>query len=129
MSSLCEMIALHDLCWNFLFSHQMICKQHIVLNHVFFQYESNLEPVRVKRGGLSKQKTGFSYKQIRKLVLTGTPVYCKILRVSTINLPKSKMLFGSYTSSRGKMCFELIYYKVTAILSDTSKKSSRKIQW
>ena len=21
------------------------CKQHIILNHVFFQYESNLEPV------------------------------------------------------------------------------------
>ena len=39
------MVALHDLCWNFLFSHQMICKQHIILNHVFFRYESNLEPV------------------------------------------------------------------------------------
>ena len=41
------MAALHDLCWDFLFSSQMICKQHIVLNHVFFQYESNLEPVTV----------------------------------------------------------------------------------
>ena len=39
------MAALHDLRWDFLFSHQMICKQHIVLNHMFFQYESNLEPV------------------------------------------------------------------------------------
>ena len=37
------MVALHDLCWNFLFSRQMICKQYIVLNHMFFQYESNLE--------------------------------------------------------------------------------------
>ena len=37
------MVALHDLPWDFLFSHQMICKQYIVLNHVFFQYESNLE--------------------------------------------------------------------------------------
>ena len=45
MSSPCRMAALHDLCWDFLFSHQMICKQHIVLNHVFFRYESNLEPV------------------------------------------------------------------------------------
>ena len=33
----------NDLCQNPLFSHQMICKQYIVLNHVFFQYESNLE--------------------------------------------------------------------------------------
>ena len=39
------MVALHDLHWNFLFSCQMICKQHIILNHMFFQYESNLEPV------------------------------------------------------------------------------------
>ena len=39
------MAALHDLCWDFLFSCQMNCKQHIVLNHVFFRYESNLEPV------------------------------------------------------------------------------------
>ena len=37
------MVALHDLCWNFLFSHQMICKQHIILNHKFFRYESNLK--------------------------------------------------------------------------------------
>ena len=37
------MAALHDLCWDFLFSCQMICKQHIILNHVFFQYESNLK--------------------------------------------------------------------------------------
>ena len=37
------MVALHNLRWNFLFSCQMICKQYIVLNHVFFQYESNLE--------------------------------------------------------------------------------------
>ena len=29
------MAALHDLRWDFLFSHQMICKQHIILNHVF----------------------------------------------------------------------------------------------
>ena len=43
MSSLRGMVALHDLCWNPLFSCQMICKQYIVLNHVFFQYESNLE--------------------------------------------------------------------------------------
>ena len=33
------MIALHGLCWNFLFSHQMICKQCIILNHVFLRYE------------------------------------------------------------------------------------------
>ena len=39
------MAALHDLRWNILFSRQMICKQHIVLNHVFFRYESNLEPI------------------------------------------------------------------------------------
>ena len=39
------MVALHDLHWNFLFSCQMICKQHIVLNHMFFRYESNLKPV------------------------------------------------------------------------------------
>ena len=39
------MVALHDLRWNLLFSCQMICKQNIVLNHVFFRYESNLEPV------------------------------------------------------------------------------------
>ena len=37
------MVALHDLHWNFLFSCQMICKQHIILNHMFFQYKSNLE--------------------------------------------------------------------------------------
>ena len=37
------MAALHDLHWDFLFSHQMVCKQHIVLNHMFFQHESNLE--------------------------------------------------------------------------------------
>ena len=35
------MAALHDLHWDFLFSCQMICKQHIILNHVFFRYESN----------------------------------------------------------------------------------------
>ena len=39
------MVALHDLYWNFLFSHQMICKQDIILNHMFFQYESNLKPI------------------------------------------------------------------------------------
>ena len=39
------MAALHDLHWDFLFFCQMICKQHIVLNHVFFRYKSNLEPV------------------------------------------------------------------------------------
>ena len=39
------MAALHDLCWDFLFSYQMICKQHIILNHVFFRYKSNLKPV------------------------------------------------------------------------------------
>ena len=44
-SSPCGMAALHDLHWDFLFSHQMICKQRIVLNHVFLQYESNLETV------------------------------------------------------------------------------------
>ena len=42
MSSPCTMAAL-DLRKNFPFAHQMICKQHIVLNHVFFRYESNLE--------------------------------------------------------------------------------------
>ena len=41
------MVALHDLCRNFLFFRQMICKQHIILNHVFFRYESNLEPVTI----------------------------------------------------------------------------------
>ena len=35
MSSLHGIVALHDLHWNFLFSHQMISKQDIVLNHVF----------------------------------------------------------------------------------------------
>ena len=35
------MVALHDLHWNFLFSDQMICKQHIILNHMFFRYESD----------------------------------------------------------------------------------------
>ena len=39
------MAALHDLCWDFLFSCQMICKQHIIINHMFFWYKSNLEPV------------------------------------------------------------------------------------
>ena len=29
------MVALHDLHWNFLCSRQMICKQYIILNHVF----------------------------------------------------------------------------------------------
>ena len=38
------MVSFHDLCWNFLFFCQMICKQHIVLNDVFFRYESNLKP-------------------------------------------------------------------------------------
>ena len=41
------MVVLHNLHWNFLFSHQMICKQYIVLNHVFFLYESNLKPITV----------------------------------------------------------------------------------
>ena len=35
MSSLCRRVALHDLYWNFLFFHQMICKQYIFLNLVF----------------------------------------------------------------------------------------------
>ena len=48
MSSLCGIVALNDLCWNFLFSCQMICKQYIVLNHMFFRYESNLEPITLK---------------------------------------------------------------------------------
>ena len=39
------MVALHNLCCNFLFSRQMICKQYIILNHVFFWYKSNLEPL------------------------------------------------------------------------------------
>ena len=43
MSSPHGMAAPYELCWNPLFSHQMICKQYIVLKHVFFQYESNLE--------------------------------------------------------------------------------------
>ena len=29
----------NDLCQNPLFSRQMICKQYIILNHVFFRYE------------------------------------------------------------------------------------------
>ena len=36
------MVALHDLNWNFLFSHQMIGQQYIILNHMFsnlLQYE------------------------------------------------------------------------------------------
>ena len=37
------MAAPHDPCWNPLFSYQMICKQYIVLNQVFFRYESNVE--------------------------------------------------------------------------------------
>ena len=37
----------NDLRQNPLFSRQMICKQYIILNHVFFQYESNLEPTTV----------------------------------------------------------------------------------
>ena len=39
------MVAPHDLCQNPLFSHKMICKQYIILNHVFFWYKSNLKPV------------------------------------------------------------------------------------
>ena len=39
------MAALHNLHWDFLFSRQMIFKQHIILNHVFFRYESNLKPI------------------------------------------------------------------------------------
>ena len=42
------MAVLHNLYWDFLFSCQMICKQHIVLNHMFFQYESNLKPITYK---------------------------------------------------------------------------------
>ena len=49
MSSPCGTAVLQDLRWDFLFSHQMICKQRIVLNYVFFRYESNLEPVTVIR--------------------------------------------------------------------------------
>ena len=37
------MAAPHDLCWNPLFSCQMICKQYIILHHVFFRYKSNLK--------------------------------------------------------------------------------------
>ena len=52
------MAALQDLCWDFLFSHQMICKQHIILNHMFSQYESNLEPTtqRPPRQGPPEQR-------------------------------------------------------------------------
>ena len=39
------MVVLHNLHQNFLFSHQIICKQHIILNHMFLWYESNLEPI------------------------------------------------------------------------------------
>ena len=39
------MAALHDLHWDVPFSCQMICKQHIVLNHMFFLYKSNLKPI------------------------------------------------------------------------------------
>ena len=42
------MAALHELRWDFLFSHQIICKQDIILNDVSFQYKSNLEPVTNK---------------------------------------------------------------------------------
>ena len=41
------MVALHDLCSNFLYPCQMICKQYIVLTHMLFWYESNLEPITV----------------------------------------------------------------------------------
>ena len=47
MSSPCGVAAL-DLHQNLPFSCQMICKQHIILNHVFFRYESNLEPITLK---------------------------------------------------------------------------------
>ena len=33
----------NNLCWNPLFSRQIICKQYIVLNHMFFRYENNLK--------------------------------------------------------------------------------------
>ena len=40
------MVALHDLCWNLLFSCQMICKQYIILNHMFdAEVILSLEPI------------------------------------------------------------------------------------
>ena len=35
MLSPMETIALHNLCWYFLFSHWMKCTHYIILNHVF----------------------------------------------------------------------------------------------
>ena len=37
------MAAPDDLHRNLLFSHQIIRKQYIILNHVFFRYKSNLK--------------------------------------------------------------------------------------
>ena len=41
------MVALHDLYWNFLFSCQMICKQYIVLNHMFLNLLQQCQQVYV----------------------------------------------------------------------------------
>ena len=97
MSSLRRMVALHDLCWNFIFSHQMICKQHIVLNHVFFKYKGNLKiqtryirstkinvnycpPTKLQEGNVFSRicqsiifSTGFPSRDSQCSPCTGTP--------------------------------------------------------
>ena len=46
---LCEMVALHDLCWDLLFSCQMICKWYIVLTDVLY-LELISNPLHLKNG-------------------------------------------------------------------------------
>ena len=53
------MVALYDLCWNFLFSRHMICKQHIIFNHMFFRYKNNLEPVTLPQKQIPVADPGF----------------------------------------------------------------------
>ena len=45
---LCEMVALHDLCWDLLFSCQMICKWYIVLTDVLY-LELISNPLHLKK--------------------------------------------------------------------------------
>ena len=68
------MVALPNLHLNFLFSHQMICKQYIVLNHVSFQYESNLEPVTLS-WTFPVEKAGFQQYLNRILYWKGHKYY------------------------------------------------------
>ena len=75
------MVALHDLHCNFLFSCQMICKQYIILNHVCFWYESNLEPVTLR------------WKTCTILLLPTSEVWGKV--IFSVACVKNSVLGGS----------------------------------